>query len=70
MLCLKHFRFGKPVRCILDRETDMRATGKRHQFFTRHTIAFDTEGRLQALRMLVYANAGNSLDVSMAVCCI
>lgn len=60
-------RFGKPVRCILDRETDMRVTGKRHFYLARQKIAFNDDGRLQALCMKVYVNAGNTLDVSMAV---
>ncbi|OXA58372.1 Xanthine dehydrogenase [Folsomia candida] len=59
-------KFGKPVRCILDRETDMRVSGKRHFYLSKQKIAFSDEGKLQALEISVYANAGNSLDVSMA----
>jgi len=64
-ICLH--RFGKPVRCILDRETDMLITGKRHPFLTRHKVAFNDDGVLEALEMSIYVNAGHSLDVSMAV---
>jgi xanthine dehydrogenase molybdopterin-binding subunit B len=45
----------------------MLITGKRHEFLTRHKIAFDEEGHLDALKMSIYVNAGHSLDVSMAV---
>lgn len=55
------------MRCILDRETDMRVSGKRHFYLSKQKIAFSDEGKLQALEISVYANAGNSLDVSMAV---
>jgi xanthine dehydrogenase molybdopterin-binding subunit B len=45
----------------------MRISGKRHFYLAQQKIAFSNEGKLAALKMSVYANAGNSLDASMAV---
>ncbi|CAL8074582.1 unnamed protein product [Orchesella dallaii] len=59
-------KFGRPVRCVLSRETDMIITGKRATYLTQHRVAFDNDGRVLALQMAVYITAGNSIDVSMA----
>ncbi|ODN01661.1 Xanthine dehydrogenase [Orchesella cincta] len=59
-------KFGRPVRCVLSRETDMIISGKRATYLTQHKVAFDNDGRVLALQMSVYITAGNSIDVSMA----
>ena len=58
---------GRPARLILDRATDMRITGKRHQYQTDYRIAFDDEGRLIAAKMDFYSNGGAFADLSTSV---
>ncbi|MFN3447611.1 MAG: xanthine dehydrogenase molybdopterin binding subunit [Roseococcus sp.] len=58
---------GRPVKLRLPRRTDMAATGKRHPFLYRWEAGFDAEGRLLALRALLAADGGHSLDMSGGV---
>ncbi|OXA57862.1 Xanthine dehydrogenase/oxidase [Folsomia candida] len=57
-------KFGKPVRCILERRTDMIISGKREPFLAKYEVGFNSDGRLHAIRMNIYSNAGLSLDAS------
>ncbi|CAG7723284.1 unnamed protein product [Allacma fusca] len=59
-------KFKRPVRCILDRQLDMRISGKRHTFLTDYKIGFTNSGRLLGLKMTVYCNGGATLDISEA----
>ncbi|XP_071078978.1 xanthine dehydrogenase/oxidase-like [Haliotis cracherodii] len=56
-----------PVRCVLDRDEDMRTTGTRHPFKGKYKIGFTADGRVMALELHLYSNCGNSIDVSEAV---
>lgn len=58
---------GHPVKIRLDRETDMRVTGKRHPFVTHWEAGFDADGHLLALRAELYSNGGHSLDLSGSI---
>ncbi|MCY0885640.1 MAG: molybdopterin-dependent oxidoreductase, partial [Firmicutes bacterium] len=60
-------RTGRPVLVRLDRRLDSRLTGKRHPMLARFTCGFDPDGRLLALDVTLYADAGFSLDLSEAV---
>eukprot|EP00887_Chlorella_sp_A99_P006651 scaffold3.g6651.t1 len=62
----------RPVRICLDRDEDMHITGTRHPFMARYkasacAVGFSHEGRLQALAATLYANAGNSLDLTHSI---
>ena len=57
----------RPVRLILDRDEDMAMSGHRHAFRSRYKVGFDAEGRVAALDLHLYCNAGNSLDLSAAI---
>ncbi|GJQ08216.1 hypothetical protein GpartN1_g7.t1 [Galdieria partita] len=57
----------KPVRISLDREEDMCMTGHRHPFLGEYRVAFDKLGKILAVETLLFANIGNTLDLSMAV---
>lgn len=57
----------RPVRCMLDRDEDMAYSGQRHPFLGRYKVGFDASGRVQALDVQLYANAGHSADLSVAV---
>eukprot|EP00051_Salpingoeca_urceolata_P010028 m.122205 g.122205 ORF g.122205 m.122205 type:complete len:1330 (+) comp16553_c0_seq4:198-4187(+) len=58
---------GRPVRCMLDRDEDMCTTGGRHPFLARYKVGVDNSGRVKALDISLFSNAGNSLDLSEAV---
>lgn len=49
---------------MLDRDEDMMITGTRHPYLFRYKIGFTDEGLMKALDIKVYANAGNSIDLS------
>ncbi|XP_069464776.1 xanthine dehydrogenase/oxidase-like [Ambystoma mexicanum] len=58
---------GRPVRCILDRDEDMLITGGRHPFLGRYKVGFMKNGKVVALDVTHYSNAGNTLDLSIPV---
>ncbi|WP_119418236.1 xanthine dehydrogenase molybdopterin binding subunit [Desertibaculum subflavum] len=58
---------AKPVKLRLDRATDMRVTGKRHDFLARYEVGFDDEGRIRGLDILLASRAGWSADHSPPV---
>ncbi|XP_035686516.1 xanthine dehydrogenase/oxidase-like [Branchiostoma floridae] len=59
----------RPVRIMLDRDEDMVITGRRHPFLGRYKVGFMSDGRVLALDISLYSNAGNSLDLSHGVMC-
>ncbi|XP_053315311.1 xanthine dehydrogenase/oxidase [Spea bombifrons] len=58
---------GRPVRCMLDRDEDMLLTGGRHPYVGRYKVGFTKNGRVTALEVSYYANAGNSQDLSHGI---
>ncbi|CAG0901568.1 unnamed protein product, partial [Darwinula stevensoni] len=60
-------KFGRSVRCVLDRDADMTSTGGRNPFLGRYKVGFTPDGRVLALDVTMYANAGYSLDLSQYV---
>ncbi|CAG0917879.1 unnamed protein product [Notodromas monacha] len=61
-------KFNRAVRCVLDRDSDMRLTGHRHAFLGRYVVALDRRsGQLLAARLALFANGGYSLDLSGGV---
>ena len=55
---------GRPVKVWLDRDQDMRITGKRHPFWSRYEAGFDANGHLIALEVAIYADGGWSTDLT------
>ncbi|XP_059516200.1 xanthine dehydrogenase/oxidase isoform X2 [Myotis daubentonii] len=66
-VALAAYKTGCPVRCMLDRDEDMLITGGRHPFLGRYKVGFMKTGRIVALEVEHYSNAGNSLDLSRGV---
>lgn len=66
-LCVAASLMNRPVRIMLDRDEDMVITGTRHPFFCRWKVAFSGDGTLSAIDMDLYANGGNSFDLSASV---
>eukprot|EP01094_Clydonella_sp_ATCC50884_P029191 TRINITY_DN9057_c0_g1_i2.p1 TRINITY_DN9057_c0_g1~~TRINITY_DN9057_c0_g1_i2.p1 ORF type:complete len:1174 (+),score=239.67 TRINITY_DN9057_c0_g1_i2:1007-4528(+) len=60
-------KVGRPVRLVLDRQTDMETSGKRHSFLGNYRVGFSREGKIQALDLDIYSNGGYSVDLSVAV---
>jgi len=60
-------RTGRPVKLRLDRDDDMRATGKRHDFAIDWEVGFDATGRIRGLDVTLAARCGASPDLSGAV---
>uniref|UniRef100_A0A671Q769 Xanthine dehydrogenase/oxidase n=1 Tax=Sinocyclocheilus anshuiensis TaxID=1608454 RepID=A0A671Q769_9TELE len=58
---------ARPVRCMLDRDEDMLVTGGRHPFFGHYKVGYMNNGRVLALEVTLYSNAGNSLDLSLSI---
>jgi xanthine dehydrogenase large subunit len=57
----------RPARLAMNKDDDMRITGKRHPFKSVYRAAFTDEGLITALDLKLYANGGFSLDLSAAV---
>uniref|UniRef100_A0A0R0G5H5 xanthine dehydrogenase n=1 Tax=Glycine max TaxID=3847 RepID=A0A0R0G5H5_SOYBN len=61
------YLLNRPVKITLDRDVDMMITGQRHSFLGKYKVGFTNEGRVLALDLEIYNNAGNSLDLSLAI---
>jgi xanthine dehydrogenase large subunit len=58
------WKTGRPVRVRLTRELDMMLSGKRHPFVARYDAGFTPDGRIEGVRIELYADGGWSLDLS------
>ncbi|XXG97787.1 hypothetical protein Hte_004100 [Hypoxylon texense] len=68
MCALAAQKTKRPVRCMLNRDEDMAVSGQRHPFLAQWKVGVNKDGKLQALDMDVFNNAGWSFDLSAAVC--
>ncbi|XP_027209904.2 xanthine dehydrogenase/oxidase isoform X1 [Penaeus vannamei] len=66
-VCVAAAALQRPVRMMLDRDEDMLMTGNRHPFLGRWKVGFTNEGVFTAIEMDLYANGGNSYDLSGSV---
>lgn len=66
-VALAAYKTKRPVRVRLRRHEDMILTGKRHGFLGRYKVGFDSDGKLAALNVELYADGGWSLDLSPPV---
>lgn len=57
----------KPVKLYLDRQVDMRATGKRHPYSSDFRLGADASGTLVAFEADYYQNSGYCCDLSPAI---
>ncbi len=58
------WKTGRAVSVRLTRQLDMALTGKRHPYLARYAAGFSSDGRIEALRLLLYSDGGWSLDLS------
>ncbi|SFZ83175.1 xanthine dehydrogenase, molybdenum binding subunit apoprotein [Devosia enhydra] len=57
-------RWNRPVKIRPDRDDDMQATGKRHDFVVDYDVGYDDDGRIQAVDAVYAARCGFSSDLS------
>ncbi|UZK66447.1 xanthine dehydrogenase molybdopterin binding subunit [Sphingomonas sp. M1-B02] len=60
-------RTGRPAKFRADRDDDMVATGKRHEFAIRYDVGFDGEGRIEGIRLELASRCGATTDLSPAI---
>src|SRR5690606_30728558 len=56
--------FNRAVKIRPDRDDDMIATGKRHDFRVDYAVGFDDEGKIEAVDAVYAARCGFSADLS------
>ncbi len=60
-------KLRRPVKIRPDRDDDMIATGKRHDFVVDYEIGHDVEGRILAVEATYAARCGHTVDLSAAI---
>src|SRR5689334_16277286 len=60
-------KLKRPVKCRLDRDDDMIATGKRHDFRIGYEVGYDDQGRILGISFDHAARCGYSADLSGAI---
>jgi xanthine dehydrogenase large subunit len=58
---------GRPTRVRLNRTQDMTLSGKRHPFYARFKVGFDSDGKLLAVQTYLFSDGGWSQDLSEPV---
>lgn len=67
MAALVALKTKRPARIVLDVDTDMQVTGKRHPFHNSYKVGFTRDGRITALKVDLYSDGGAACDLSLAV---
>jgi xanthine dehydrogenase molybdopterin binding subunit/xanthine dehydrogenase small subunit len=67
LAALVAFKTRRPARVVYSRDLDMRVTGKRHPYLSRYKVGFAADGRIDALALDLYSDAGCATDLSPAV---
>ena len=57
-------KYGRAVKIRPDRDDDMIATGKRHDFRVQYKVGYDDDGRIEAVDAVYAARCGFSADLS------
>ncbi|XP_069792527.1 xanthine dehydrogenase/oxidase-like isoform X2 [Narcine bancroftii] len=50
----------RPVRCMMDLSTNMKAVGKRHSYVVRYKVGFNEDGTLNGIIITYYCDTGSS----------
>lgn len=66
-VALAAWKLDRPVRLILDRNTDMAVVGKRHPYQSRFVASVTKSGSIKGYKVRLYSNGGNSHDASFPV---
>jgi xanthine dehydrogenase large subunit len=57
-------KYNRAVKIRPDRDDDMQATGKRHDFRVDYEVGYDDEGRIEAVDVVYAARSGFSADLT------
>ncbi|KAI0221789.1 Xanthine dehydrogenase/oxidase [Lamellibrachia satsuma] len=57
-------RLQRPVRCVLERSTDMAISGQRRPVLAKYKVGCTNDGRILALDISVFANCGSVASTS------
>ena len=60
-------KLNRPIRCVLERDTDMIMSGKRHPFKAYYKVRVSKDGMLKAYDVTLISNGGHSYDLSIGV---
>ncbi|RLM87155.1 putative aldehyde oxidase 3 [Panicum miliaceum] len=64
---LAAFKLHRSVRMYLDRKTDMIVSGGRHPMKICYSVGFKSDGKITALHIDLFINAGMTKDVSLII---
>lgn len=67
MAALAALKLKRPVRICLTKDDDMIMTGKRNPFENDYKVGFDEEGRILALDVKLFSDAGAYADLSTSI---
>jgi xanthine dehydrogenase large subunit len=67
MAALVAYRLGRPARVVYRKDQDMVVTGKRHPYKTWYRVAYQADGRIQAVDFRLFSNGGAFADLSTSV---
>ncbi|KAI0225880.1 Xanthine dehydrogenase/oxidase [Lamellibrachia satsuma] len=57
-------KLQRPVRCVLERSTDMAISGQRRPVMAKYKVGCTNEGRILALDVNVYVNCGCTVEIA------
>ncbi len=60
-------KLNRPARIILTKEDDMTITGKRNPFKNYYKVAFENSGKITALKIDLFSDAGAYADLSTSI---
>ncbi len=60
-------KLKKPARLILTKDEDMKITGKRHPFQNEYEVAFDDDGKILGVKVLLQSDGGAYADLSASI---
>ncbi|XP_067682650.1 xanthine dehydrogenase/oxidase-like [Haliotis asinina] len=61
------YKYRRPVRCVLDRRTDMAISGKGPRFHAKYKVGYTKDGRIKSVEMDVYLDSGHAADIAYVV---
>ncbi|MEW6653062.1 MAG: molybdopterin cofactor-binding domain-containing protein, partial [Bacteroidota bacterium] len=64
---LAAFKLKNPVKLVLNRQDDIRITGKRHPYSSDFKIGLNKQRKILAFEVTYYQNAGAAADLSPAI---
>jgi xanthine dehydrogenase large subunit len=67
MAALAAQKLKRPVRICLTKDDDMIMTGKRNPFENEYKVGFDKDGRILAMDVQLYSDAGAYADLSTSI---